>query len=218
MRITKPILVLDVDGVLIDASQTYLAATEELVGMFSDLDFDAETQIKFRNRHSGANNDDVLTAQLFLDANGFKCNYSDLDREFNRILPHMMDKEVWLPRPGLLEELAQRFQLAIWTGRPVRDLIRSFERFDCRYWFNPVVTCETPMPKKPRPHVLQAMNTYAEIAAYVGDMADDQAAADMAGVPFIGVGKNLPSLGSGPRWRIDTINDLPSCFSKTAQI
>jgi HAD superfamily phosphatase len=101
----------------------------------------------------------------------------------------LIRREQWFPRPGLLERLAGRHKLALFTGRLQYEAEITLRRFAPNLIFDPLLCAEHVIHPKPAPDGLldiQSRHPGAKLW-YVGDTVDDARSALAAGVPFIGV-------------------------------
>jgi phosphoglycolate phosphatase-like HAD superfamily hydrolase len=94
-----------------------------------------------------------------------------------------------MPANGLLERLAKRASLAIFTGRAKYEADVTLGRYAGGIAFNPLITDESVDNPKPAPDGLYLiMREYPNKSLwYLGDTVDDARSAQAAGVPFIGV-------------------------------
>ena len=180
-------LLLDMDGVLVDANDSYdatiLAVAEEL-GVAATR---ADVQ---RVRRAGGANDDVeLLARLCAG----HASRAELEQRFERRYwgpdgDGLCREERPLVARATLEALAARLPLAIVTGRPRRDALRFLEAHELLSLFRTLV-CSEDAPRKPDPAPVR--RALAELgcarAWMVGDTVDDVRAARAAGIPAIGV-------------------------------
>lgn len=187
-----PVLVFDMDGVLVDVSASYRAAIAETIRHFTGVRPDAAAIQEWKLR-GGYNNDWVLCHHYCREL-GVDVPFEDVVDYFNGIffgenLDGLIAQEVWLPADGLLERLARRYRLAIFTGRNRRELDATLDRFAARSFFETVITSDDVPRGKPAPDGLIeiGLRTGAPIAAFLGDTVDDGLSARDAGVPFIGV-------------------------------
>jgi HAD superfamily phosphatase len=186
------VLVFDMDGVLVDVSGSYRESIRRTVEHFTGVLVSHEEVQACKNR-GGMNNDWDVSYQLILER-GVRPSYEEVVECFQRIFwgangDGLVREERWLPRPGLLERLAERFRLAIFTGRLRQEAEHTLRRFAGAVRFHPVVTHEDVTRSKPAPDgLLQILETVpGRRALYVGDSVDDARAASAAGVPFVGI-------------------------------
>ncbi len=203
----RPVLAFDMDGVLVDVTASYRAAIIETLRHFTGVTVTPESVQEWKNR-GGYNNDWVLCHHYCREL-GFDVPYDTVVEYFNEIFfgrnnDGLIRREWWVPRDGLLERLATRYRLAIFTGRNRRELEATLNRFVREPLFDPTITADDVAYGKPAPDGLIEIRrrTGAEIAAFLGDTVDDASSARAAGVPFIGVA------AAGVPWREQLVEAL----------
>ncbi len=189
---TAEMLVFDIDGVLVDPTQTFRRALIETVQHFGGTRITQEDIVRIKN--GGGYNDDSQIVLLALQEAGVDVDEREI-REFGRTLywgqnaDGYIRDERWLVDPGVLERLAAKRRLGIFTGRGMRSATHSLDRFCPAITFDPIITNELVENLKPAPDgllkIAQAVPG-AEIV-FVGDNIDDCRAAIGAGVPFVGI-------------------------------
>jgi HAD superfamily phosphatase len=181
-------IVFDMDGVLVDVSDSYRETICQTVQHFSGKPVTRELVQEYKNR-GGFNNDWLLSQTIARDL-GAHVRLDEVARHFNSIFyGGLMQRERWIPRDGLLESLAGDHRLAIFTGRPREEALITLRRFATEDTFAPLVGAEDVTNSKPDPEGLrniQAAHPGVELV-YIGDTVDDARSAAGAGVPFIGV-------------------------------
>jgi HAD superfamily phosphatase len=189
---SRPVLVFDMDGVLVDVSASYRAAIIETIRHFTGVTATPDSVQEWKNR-GGYNNDWVLCHHYCREL-GVELAYDKVVDYFNEVFfgrnnDGLIAREQWVPRDGLLERLRQRYRLAIFTGRNRRELEATLERFVREPLFDVIITSDDIDRGKPEPDGLIEIRrrTGEEIAAFLGDTVDDAASARGAGVPFIGI-------------------------------
>lgn len=213
VRFEASVIVFDMDGVLVNVRASYrdciIATVEKLAGRTITHDGIQE----YKNR-GGFNNDWLLTQRICADF-GVGIDYETVVGEFNALFfgpdgsgnSGFMGREIWLPAPGLLDRLAARSPLYIFTGRLREEALMTLRRFGATTHFAGVVGDDDVTHAKPHPdglHRIQQRHAGASIL-YLGDTVDDRRAGEGAGVDFLGVGPH-----SGARHAIDDINRLES--------
>jgi len=191
--IQKPdVLVFDMDGVLVEVGQSYREAIRETVRHFTGADVSHDTIQDFKNA-GGWNNDWQLSHRLIQDL-GKTVAYPEVVDQFNLIFfgtngDGLILKEQWMPKTGLLERLAQRAALAIFTGRVKYEADATLARYASHITFDPLITDELVANPKPAPDGLQVIQQKypGKHIWYLGDTVDDARSAQSAGVPFVGV-------------------------------
>lgn len=186
------VLVFDMDGVLVEVSESYRESIRETVKHFTGTLPSHDTIQNFKNA-GGWNNDWLLSHRLIQDA-GQAVEYGDVVEQFNRIFlgengDGLIRRERWLATAGLLENLRQHSALAIFTGRSKYEADVTLERNGVAKYFDLVVTDDSVGHPKPAPDGLNLIqNRYPEKTIwYLGDTVDDARSAQSANVAFIGV-------------------------------
>lgn len=186
------VIVFDMDGVLVEVTQSYREAIRETVKHFTGADVSHDTIQDFKTA-GGWNNDWKLSHRLIGDL-GKDVPYSEVVDRFNLIFfgadgNGLIRKEEWMPRDGLLENLAKRAALAIFTGRVKYEADATLGRYASHIVFAPLVTDDDVLNPKPAPDGLRIIQQHypGKHIWYLGDTVDDARSAQSAGVPFIGV-------------------------------
>jgi HAD superfamily phosphatase len=190
--VVKDLLIFDMDGVLVEVTDSYRAAVIECVHHFTGQRVSYELIQDYKNE-GGWNNDWDLSQKIAADL-GVPVPHSTIVAKFNEFFlgdngNGLIMRERWFPRPGLLERLANRFQLGLFTGRLKYEADISLTRFAPALTFDPMICAEHVADAKPSPEGLQliAAGFPGRKRLYVGDTVDDARSAAAAGVPFIGV-------------------------------
>ena len=186
------LLIFDMDGVLVDPTQSYRATTIETIAHFSGRRITQESIVAMKNR--GGYNDDCLLAVDMLREFGVEVTYDHLRSHFHELFwgtgdDGLVHRESWLVEDGLLGRLAETHRLAVYTGRPTRAALFTLGRFAENIGFDPVVTSDLIDKQKPAPdgllHALKAAPNHD--ATYVGDNIDDARCARAARIAFVGI-------------------------------
>lgn len=191
----EQVLVLDMDGVLVDVTDSYRETVIRTVQHFTGKIITRELIQDYKNR-GGFNNDWALSQKICADL-GVQVAYSTIVEYFNYLFldQGLIHRERWLPRDGLLDRLGEKFELAIFTGRTTLEAEITLKRQGLRDRFL-LVTSDDIDREKPAPDGLLRI---AELRPgrqllYVGDTVDDARCARAANVPFIGI-----AAPAGPR-------------------
>ncbi len=179
-------LLLDMDGVLADVSQSYRQAIVRTAQHWDvEISTDEITEAKARGN---ANNDWILTHDL-LRARGVDVSFEKVKDRFERIYqgtadtPGLWRTEALIPEGALVERLARRLPLGLVTGRPRPDAERFLSEHRLEGLFRATVCMhDAALKPDPAPVRLALEQLGVEHAWMVGDTADDQAAARGAGV------------------------------------
>ncbi|MGH9475207.1 MAG: HAD family hydrolase [Terriglobales bacterium] len=186
-----PALVFDLDGVLVDVSQSFRACIGRTLEAMGGLAVD-DSEILELKLSGGFNNDWDVTREM-LRRQGIAAERERVIEVFSRIYrgasgigryepEGLICRERWLLPQELLRALAARQSLGIFTGRPRADAEFTLQRFGAREAIAAIVALED-AAAKPDPEGLLRLG--AEV--YIGDTVDDAKCARAAGVRFIGI-------------------------------
>ena len=190
---SQPILVFDMDGVLVDVTESYRETIASTVEHYTGTRITPDLIQDFKNQ--GGWNDDWRLSHHIITGVGIDVPFEEMKTHFQTIFlgcngtAGMIMREKWVARSGVLEELSQQFQLAVFTGRPREEAAITLRRFGGGLAFDPIVAMEDVENHKPAPDGLLRIareNPGAKLF-YVGDSVDDARSARAAKVPFIGV-------------------------------
>ncbi len=190
------LLIFDMDGVLVDVSESYRETIQQTVEHFTGKRVTRETIQAWKNR-GNFNDDWALSTALIRDA-GAPASYDDVVRHFQSIFhgngsDGLILRERWIANAGMLERLNQRFRFSLFTGRLQWEAELTLRRFAPGLTFAPIVGAGDVPHHKPAPDGLlhiRKLSPGAELW-YVGDTVDDARSAKAAGVPFIGIAAAL---------------------------
>lgn len=187
------VIIFDMDGVLVDVSESYLAAIAATVFQLTQQTPSPELIQRYKNE-GGWNNDWELSHRLVTDLGGGELPYAEVVKVFqSRFLGTKNDglilRERWLPADGFLARLSERSSLAIFTGRPRTEVDLTLQRFAPNIRWSEIIADGDVPTAKPAPDGLHAIQSRHPGAAftYVGDIVDDAQSAHAAGVRFIGI-------------------------------
>lgn len=219
------LLIFDMDGVLVDVSESYRAAIQETVEHFTGQSVARETIQDYKNQ-GGWNDDFALSHRLILD-HGVEMPYQEVVNHFQKIFhgngsDGLILRERWLASDGLFDRLRQRFEMAVFTGRDRWEANVTLDRF-LPGAMALVVGADDVERTKPAPDGIVEIRRKIphERVWYVGDTVDDARSASAAGVPFIGIAspaspryEELITVLSaeGPIAILDDINQLESAL------
>ncbi len=227
---SRPVLIFDMDGVLVDVTESYRETIAQTVERFTGV---KATRAEIQEcKNAGGWNDDWRLSHHLVTRAGVDVPFEDVKAYFQEIFrgdgtDGLMLREQWVARPGVLETLSANFRFAVFTGRPREEAELTLARFAPDLVFDPIVAMEDTVNRKPAPDglILCKGRACAEPAAvyYIGDTVDDARAARAAGVPFIGIAApsnpaylDLVFLfqGEGACAIIDDINYLPEVVTQ----
>lgn len=191
------LLIFDMDGVLVDPTESYRGALIDTVEHFAGVRPEHDEILAIKNE--GGYNDNTLVAERILRRLGSDVSYDEMRRYFRLCCwgPNgdgstpeaRMRRERWLVEDGVFERLRRTHRLAVYTGRVMRSARFTIDRFTDGAMFDPVMTSDQVSRGKPHPEGLLKIleRAGASDPLYVGDNADDANCARSAGVPFVGI-------------------------------
>ena len=187
------VLVFDMDGVLVEVTESYRETVIRTVEHFTGQTVSNNRLQELKNQ-GGWNNDWLLSQKLCRDF-GVELPYATVVDHFNYLFldQGMIHRERWLPRDGFFDRMSERFDLAIFTGRTNQEARITLEREKVRERFTMVITADDVANEKPAPDgLLQiAAQNPGKKLLYVGDTVDDARSARSANVPFIGIASKV---------------------------
>lgn len=187
----KDLLIFDMDGVLVDVSESYRATIQATVKHFTGEEPSREEIQVWKNR--GGWNDDWLLSTRMIHERGRQTPYEEVVDHFQKLFHGdgtngMILREQWVASDGLFDRLGATHHLAVFTGRLRWEANVTLDRF-LPNRFAPVVGADDVQRPKPDPEGLHKI--CASLAHgkcwYVGDTVDDARAAAAARIPFIGI-------------------------------
>jgi HAD superfamily phosphatase len=237
----KPLLVFDMDGVLVDVTESYRETIARTVEHFTGV---AVTRAQIQDlKNQGGWNDDWKLSHHMVASAGMDVPFGHVKDYFQSIFlgdapavsvaPAILSpvgssglilREQWVAHPGMLENLNQNFRFAVFTGRPRPEAELTLQRFAGGLVFHPLIAMGDVTHPKPAPDgLLQILeqNPGSKVF-YIGDTVDDARCARAAKVPFIGIAApanprylDLVFLfqAEGPYAIVDDINYLTEVFA-----
>jgi len=190
----RDMIIFDMDGVLVDTTNSYRMAIKETYKYFIRKEISSDEIQKAKNQ-GGLNNDWDLTEYLLINA-GVNIPKQEIINKFQELYFAENGKgyilnETLLADPEFFKELAKKYDLAIFTGRPRIEAEFVLKRWELENAFSMLVAMED-VPEgfhKPDPYgikqiqgIIPSLNTY-----YLGDTPDDMMSARKAGVKGIGI-------------------------------
>lgn len=224
----KEMIIFDMDGVLVDVTESYRETIVQTVKHFTGKTIARDLIQEYKNG-GGWNNDWALSQKIAADL-GTPLDYADVVAYFQQIFfgPNndgLMQREQWIAEPGCLESLAETFDFSVFTGRERAEAQMTLDRFAQNLTFAPVVGADDVTTGKPDPEgMLQIMaGLPGRNFVYIGDTVDDARSAQRAGVPFVGVAHRANTRyhdtvallqAEGAFVVIDNINELAGALAK----
>jgi HAD superfamily phosphatase len=187
----KDLLIFDMDGVLVEVTESYRETIQQTVEHFTGTRPDRETIQEWKNQ--GGWNDDWALSHALIRQAGVNVDYQQVVDHFQKIFHGdgtngLMLRERWVARNGLFDRLTARMTCAVFTGRLRWEAELTLKRF-APETFKPVIGVDDVSRPKPHPegiHKIREMVPHQRVW-YAGDTVDDARSARAAGVPFIGI-------------------------------
>jgi HAD superfamily phosphatase len=189
----RPLIVFDMDGVLVDVTESFRETIVRTVAHFAGVTLTHAQIQDYKNQ--GGFNDDWNLSHHVIAQHGVAVEFQTVVDYFQGLFhggngtDGLILRERWMAREGLFERLGARFDFAIFTGRMRWEAEVTLQRFAPSLRFDPIVGMEDVTAHKPAPEGLlkiAAANPDRKMW-YVGDTVDDARSARAAAVPFIGV-------------------------------
>jgi HAD superfamily phosphatase len=190
--VSRRVLVFDMDGVLVDVTESYRETIQQTVEHFAGVR-PARARIQDLKNQGGFNDDWKLSHHLIAEA-GKQVALPEVIEYFQSIF-HGTDcdglilREQWIDTTNVLARLSRGYQFAVFTGRMKWEAEVTLRRFADGLSFDPIIGIEEVRKLKPDPEGLFCVRGLCEDAQlwYIGDTVDDARCARAAGVPFIGI-------------------------------
>jgi HAD superfamily phosphatase len=189
--VKKDLLIFDMDGVLVDVTESYRAAIQATVKHFTGYEPPHNEIQDWKNR-GGWNDDWKLSTQMIHERGG-STRYDEVVEYFQELFHGdgtngLILREQWLASNGLFDRLGSAHHLAVFTGRLRWEANVTLNRF-LPNRFDPVIGADDVTRTKPDPEGIHKICSSIEHGKcwYVGDTVDDARAAARAGVSFIGI-------------------------------
>ena len=187
----KDLLIFDMDGVLVDVTESYRATIQATVEHFTG-DEPAREEIQDWKNRGGWNDDWLLSTEMIRERGG-NASYDEVVDYFQRLFHGngtngMILREQWVAANGLFDRLGNKHYLAVFTGRLRWEANLTLDRF-LPGRFARVVGADDVSRTKPDPEGLHKIRSSLEHGKcwYVGDTVDDARASAAAGIPFVGI-------------------------------
>lgn len=195
-----PIVLFDMDGVLVDVSGSYRRAIQETAAQFLGRPVAAEEVQRYKNR--GGFNDDWRLTEAIIRDGGIDVPFDDIRTSFDL----RYRGEAWngfitrepplMPLAVLREVQGRSAGTGIVTGRPRGEAEWTVHRFGWGPFFDVLVAMEDQDGRgKPDPYPMRVALTRfigpgidcsTDRTVYIGDSIDDMRSAKAAGVRAIG--------------------------------
>jgi HAD superfamily phosphatase len=186
------VLVFDMDGVLVDVTESYRETIQQTVERFTGVRPTRAAIQDLKNR--GGFNDDWKLSHYLITQAGVQAKFDDVVEYFQSIFhgangDGLIAREQWMDSTGVLARLGRGYRLAVFTGRMKWEAEVTLRRFAPGLTFDPIIGMHEVSNLKPAPDGLVCVRGLcgSERLWYIGDTVDDARCAQTAGVPFIGI-------------------------------
>ncbi len=219
--LTKPdAVIFDIDGVLIDVSESYRQAIIRTVKQFTGREISNDSITKLKQT-PGFNNDWDVSFALCKEMSDPKLvdrtspEYQQMKDYFQKqYLGELIQKEKSLVELKTFEELLKRgLKFGVVTSRPREEALIALRTAGIipKYIKEENIVAQEDAPEKPSPEplLLAQKKLGAKNPIYVGDTSSDKLAAERAGFLFIYC---KPDFKSEPKFKfieIESANELP---------
>lgn len=183
----NPLLIFDIDGVLVDVSKSYRVAIKQTAEYFTKGKISLEEIQEYKSR-GGLNNDWDLT-EAVIKSRGKNIEKQKIIEKFQQNYTKLANNEKWLLDKNILKILSKRYNLAVLTGRPRKEAFFVLKKNGVIDYFKTVIAMEDAPKQKPEPvGIKKVLNQYSNPNAYYfGDSIDDMKAAFLANINPVGV-------------------------------
>src|SRR5581483_3260197 len=128
----KDLLIFDMDGVLVEVSESYRETIQQTVAHFTGARPSRETIQEWKNR--GGWNDDWALSHALVRAAGVEAEYQTVRDRFQELFHGggtngLMLRERWMARDALFGRLTSRMTCAVFTGRLRWEAELTLKRF-----------------------------------------------------------------------------------------
>jgi len=185
-------LIFDMDGVLVDVSNSYRLAIKETAKFFTKKDVTDEEIQEIKNL--GGYNNDWDATEAIIEKRNEKVSMAEIIDKFQEYykgkkFDGFIQNETWLLKRELLTELKKEFRLGIVTGRPREEAEFALKHNNMEEFFDVMIAMEDMEEEKPNPLLLTIAleQLGCKEGYYVGDVVDDMIMAQNVGVTAIGV-------------------------------
>ena len=185
----KQVLLFDMDGVLVDESQSYRLAIKQTAEFFTKTKISIQEVNEIKSK-PGYNNDWDATQAIILNK-GFKIPKQKIINKFQEYylgenFDGLILNEPWLLDTSLLQKISKQYNLGIVTGRPRIEAEFVLEKNNASKYFSILIAMEDVTKGKPDPEGIQKALDFFETkkAVYFGDTINDKLAAEQSKIEF----------------------------------
>src|SRR5206468_3342724 len=112
----KDLLIFDMDGVLVEVTESYRETIQQTVAHFTGVRPTREIIQQWKNR--GGWNDDWKLSTALIRSAGVEVEHQDVVDYFQKLFHGgLMERERWIAHDGLFARLSETMNCAVFTGR-----------------------------------------------------------------------------------------------------
>ena len=189
----RPTIIFDMDGVLIDTTNSFSVATMMTYNHFTGKELSREeiNSIKYKG---GFNSDWDILMHLFKEQ-GFDVEFEKMTKYYMDLYfdgkGGLIDEEKIILTEDYAKELIKNYNLAVFTGRDTASAMHTLKVWNITKYFYPIITFENVGIDHQKPdtkgvEIIKEMVIANELY-YLGDTVDDAICARNANVKGIGV-------------------------------
>jgi histidinol-phosphate aminotransferase len=201
-NLREDVILFDLDGVLVDVSNSYRLAIKRTLEFFTKQDTSENEIQKFKER-GGYNNDWDLTEAIILSKN-IKVSREKIISKFQefylgkKATKGFINNETLLLSKEILLNLYRNYRLGIVTGRPKEETYYVLQKLGVFDFFDVIITLQDYPDDKAKPNPFSINLALKKLgrknAIFIGDNVDDIKAAKNAKIKPIGIlPPNVPS-------------------------
>lgn len=192
----NPTLIFDMDGVLVDVTNSYRTAIKKTVEFFTNSEV-SYGEIQSYKDQVGFNNDWDLTEAIII-SKGKKIEKNKIIDKFQEYylgnnFNGLIKNERWLFNKNILKNISKKYKLGIVTGRPKAEAVYTLKKNQVEGFFQVLISMDDVKKDKPNPEgINKAIKLFGtKNAIYFGDTKNDEIAASNANIKFKLIKNNI---------------------------